>query len=133
MVDVNYPLSQHTWLSNYAVRVPVDISDTTQVYKLYVNLRNTSDYSFSNIVLKLDIQGPDNTRELVEKTDIKLAYPDGEWKGSGAAAYYTHQVLVKEQYRFPVKGNYVIGIRHLMSASALKGISDVGLKIEPAG
>ncbi|HEY0897296.1 MAG TPA: gliding motility lipoprotein GldH [Sphingobacteriaceae bacterium] len=129
VVDIHQEVKGHTWSYTGKVRVPVTIEDPAREYAVFINLRHTADYKYSNIFLKIHQVGPDGKR-VTERKEFKLAQPDGEWLGSGSGNLYSYRLPFKENYRFPVKGTYVFEIEQNMRDNPLKEVSDVGLRVE---
>ena len=129
IVDKNMELKKRNWSYAEKVRVPLTIEDNTSLYNLQVNLRHTSKYSYSNIFLLVHIIGPDGKKKS-ERKEFKLALADGEWLGSGSGNLYSHQLLFKENYKFPSKGKYIIELEQNMRDNPLNEITDAGIRVE---
>jgi gliding motility-associated lipoprotein GldH len=131
VVDVNKEISNRTWSYIKKVSIPVKIEDADKSYNLYMNLRHTADYKYANIFVLIHQVAPGGKRST-ERKEFKLAYPDGEWLGSGSGNLYTYQLLFKENYTFPAAGNYAFEFEQNMRDNPLREIRDVGLRVEPA-
>ena len=131
LVDTNQEIEKRTWTYIDRVKVPVTISDSSQAYNVYLNLRHTGDYKYSNIFILVHEISPEGKTITVRK-EVKLALPDGEWLGKGSGNLYSYQVLVKSKYRFAKKGNYVFQLEQNMRDNPLREVSDVGIRIELA-
>src|SRR6476661_9987148 len=105
VVDSNQEISNRRWSYLKRVQVPVNIEDIQSEYLISVNLRHTADYKYSNIFLLIHQIGPDGKR-VTERKEFKLAYPDGEWLGSGSGNMYSY-VLPLKKGKFTAKGKYV--------------------------
>lgn len=117
------------WNSNDFLRYEFSIQDTAVPYHFYVNIRNSVDYSYSNLFLFIRTQLPDHTWAN-DTIDLMLADPTGKWLGRGNGKYRDCQVLVMPGFRFPSKGEYVFEIEHAMRDTELKGIAAVGVLVE---
>lgn len=131
LVDTNQEIEKRTWTYIDRVKVPVTISDSAQPYNVYLNLRHTGDYKYSNIFILVHEISPEG-KTITERKEVKLALPDGEWLGKGSGNLYSYQVLVKSKYRFAKKGNYVFQLEQNMRDNPLREVSDVGIRIELA-
>lgn len=131
IADKNLEIAGHNWSYTEKVQVPVTIENPDLFYNLYVNLRLTSRYKYSNIFLLIRILGPDR-KKTTERKEFKVALPDGEWLGSGSGDLYSFQMPFKEKYKFPVKGKYVIELEQNMRDNPLNNVSDAGVRIEKA-
>lgn len=131
VADNNFEIAGHNWSYTEKVQVPVMIENPDLPYNLYVNLRLTSRYKYSNIFLLIHIVGPDG-KKTTERKEFKVALPDGEWLGSGSGDLYSFQMPFKEKFKFPLKGKYVIELEQNMRDNPLNNISDAGVRVEKA-
>ncbi|HUH33791.1 MAG TPA: gliding motility lipoprotein GldH [Daejeonella sp.] len=129
VVDTNQTITNRNWSYINKIRVPVTIEDSTADYNIYINLRHTGDYKYSNIFLRVHSQSPGG-KVVTDRIEFKLAYPDGQWLGKGSGNMYSYQLPFKENYRFPGKGKYLFEIEQNMRDNPLKEITDVGLRVE---
>ena len=105
------------------------IKDTTALYNVYVQIRNTTDYPFSNLYLFLLTK--DGKGKLSKDTiECILAAADGKWLGKGFGKLKENRILIKKDMHWSSPGNYHIQIEQAMRKDILEGISDVGLRIE---
>lgn len=131
LVDSNFELDKRNWSYTEKVRVPLNIEEAGIPYNIYLNLRHTSDYKYSNIFLLIHITEP-NGKKTTERKEFKLALPDGEWLGSGSGNMYSYQLMIKENYKFPVKGKYMIELEQNMRDNPLNHVTDAGIRVEKA-
>ncbi len=131
IADDNFEIAGHNWSYTEKVQVPVTIENPALLYNLYVNLRLTSSYKYSNIFILIHITGPDGKRQT-ERKEFKVALPDGEWLGSGSGDLYSFQMPFKEKFKFPLKGKYIIELEQNMRDNPLNNVSDAGIRIEKA-
>src|SRR5687767_4312066 len=78
VIDTNKEITNRTWSYINKIRVPVTIEDEKANYNIYINLRHTSDYKYSNIFLLIGTQAPGG-KMVKERKEFKLALPDGQW------------------------------------------------------
>lgn len=131
LVDVNKPLNNRNWDYGTRVRESVEIKDVSIPYNVYLNLRHTANYKYSNIFVLISQEGG-GLKKTKERREFKLAYPDGEWLGNGSGNFYSYQLLFRQNYRFPKPGVYTFQFEQNMRDNPLREISDVGLRVEPA-
>ena len=129
VVDTNTAINNHTWSYVNKIRVPVAIEDEKASYNVYINLRHTGDYRYSNIFLLIGTQGPDG-KMVKERKEFKLALPDGQWLGKGSGNMYSYQLPYKENLKFPRKGKYLFEVEQNMRDNPLKEVTDVGIRLE---
>jgi len=135
--DPNGVLDQNTLIVNnnwsYANKITnaVTITDETVPYNLYLNLRVTADYKYSNLFVLIKQINPDKKAASV-RYEFKLANANGEWLGSGSGNIYSYQIPFVKNYKFPAKGTYHFQIEQNMRDNPLHEVSDVGLRVERA-
>lgn len=131
LMDQNVPIANKRWFNNQIEEFKVDIKDNAISYNLYLNLRNTIEYPFSNIYVLVHQQHPDGVKKTY-RVKVILSDREGLWLGSSAGNLFTHQVRFLKNYRFPSKGSYTFQLEQNMRSNPIQGISDVGLRIEPS-
>ena len=136
VVVSDYRSMDGSWDKNDTVMFVIPEIDTSKVYNVFLNVRNTNDYPFNNIFLIVNMEFP-NGKTLVDTLEYKMAYPSGEWMGEGLGSVKESKLWYKEGVRFFEAGNYNISITHAVrnngeveGVSTLTGITDVGYSIE---
>ena len=71
-----------------------------------------------------------NGNQTHDTIECIFAYPDGRWIGDGSGSMRDLKILLNNNLRFPIKGNYHFEIEQAMREPVLEGITDVGLRIE---
>ncbi len=115
--------------------------DTLKNYNLYVNLRNTNDYKFSNLFLIVELNYP-NGKAIKDTLEYKMAAPNGELLGTGFSDLKENKLWFRgfnEPFRFNEEGEYIVNIQHAMRKNGevngvenLEGITDIGFRVEHA-
>lgn len=131
IVDQNTSIENHNWSYANRVKFPVKIEDATIPYNIYINLRVTGDYRYSNIFVLLRRNG--SKLKGLTRFEIKLADKDGQWLGQGSGNLYSYQVPLITGFKFPEKGTYQFELEQNMRDNPLHEVSDVGLRVEKAG
>ncbi|MEO6522616.1 MAG: gliding motility lipoprotein GldH [Mucilaginibacter sp.] len=129
IVDQNTEIDNQTWSYNNKVRSDFEIKNTAIAYNLYLNLRVTPNYKYSNIFVLIHQTGPDKKTETI-RYEFKLANPDGEWLGAGTGNLYSYQTIFKTNFKFALAGKYHIEIEQNMRDNPLRNVSDAGLRVE---
>lgn len=106
-----------------------DVTDTINPYDMYINIRNTTDYKYSNIYFFMQINFPDG-RFSKDTLEVFLADRNGKWLGKGLGKNKDSQILFRKRGRFPMSGNYQIDIEQAMRTEQLTGVKSVGIRIE---
>ncbi|HRZ20944.1 MAG TPA: gliding motility lipoprotein GldH [Bacteroidales bacterium] len=127
--DRNAAVDPKGWIPRDGKEFRVEITDTISIYNLYISLRHTNDYPFSNIYFFVLSRFPDGQlyRDTVEYV---LADPSGRWLGKGLGKIKDNRYPFRKGIHLPEKGTYVFRIEQAMRENYLKGVHDVGLRIE---
>lgn len=131
-------LPKEGWSHDTAIKFKVTNVDTFSTYNAFINLRNNSDYQYSNLFLITELNYP-NGKTVIDTLEYTMAYPNGNYLGKGFGAVKENKLWYKENITFSEEGEYLINIRQAMRQNGsvapvenLKGITEVGLRIEPA-
>ena len=127
--DNVYDIQRGEWQKNQVVKFDVPIVDTIHGYNLFFEIRNTNEYSYSNLFLFVTTTSP-NKATKKDTIEITLADEKGKWLGHGLGGIRSNELMFKNNIRFPVPGFYKVEIAQGMRDDVLRGIIDVGLKIE---
>ncbi|MDP4186197.1 MAG: gliding motility lipoprotein GldH [Bacteroidota bacterium] len=122
-------VDKNGWHQDSTIYFAVDISDTVNLYNLYVNIRNKGNYPNSNLWLFLTVTPPKG-KSITDTVEFNLADIHGKWMGKGLGDLYDSQHLYKGKVFFPTAGTYRFKIQHGMRETLLPGIRDVGIRIE---
>ena len=131
IVDANIEIADRNWSYTEKIQVPLIIENTDILYNIQLNLRHTSSYKYSNIFILIHIISPDG-KKATERKEFKLAMPDGQWLGVGSGEMYSYQIPFKENYKFTLKGKYLIELEQNMRDNPLDYVSDAGIRVEKA-
>ncbi|MDR1653147.1 MAG: gliding motility lipoprotein GldH [Prevotellaceae bacterium] len=109
------------------------IADTSLTYNVYVNIRNTSEYPYQNFwfFIKKSTAKRGNTFAVFATDTIECYLADGrgKWLGNGIGAAYEMPLLIEQGAVFDsntCRYEIVQGMR----CDILRGISDIGLRVE---
>ena len=131
-----YKTIPNSWHKDSIVSFNIIPPDTTQPYNLFVNIRNTSDFKYSNLFLVVELNFP-NGKVMKDTLEYLMAKPNGEFLGTGFSDIKENKLWYKEGVVFEESGDYKINIQHAMRKNGsvkgienLEGITDVGFRIE---
>ena len=116
------------WTADQKAEFVFEIQDTLSAFDYFINIRNTTDYKYSNLYLFIRTDFPDG-RYSVDTAEIFLADINGNWLGNGYGEIKDSQILFRKKGRFPMKGNYKITFEQAMRDDQLMGIDAVGIRI----
>jgi len=112
------------------------IQDTLSKNDLFINIRNTNEYQFSNLFVITELIYP-NGFYVIDTLEYEMADEQGKWLGKGFTDLKQSKLFYKESFVFPILGDYQINIQQAMrkrdqidGIQNLKGISDVGFRVE---
>jgi len=127
------------WKKQEVVSFVFSAPDTTNPYNLFVNLRTTTAYEFSNLFLIVELNYP-NGKVSKDTLEYLMAKPNGELLGSGFTSVKQHKLSFKgynTPFVFSEEGTYKVQIQQAMrhrgapkGVDQLEGIIDVGFSIE---
>jgi len=124
------------WHKDSILEFNVTPPDSTNKYNLFVNLRNTNEYPFSNLFLIVEMNFP-NGKVLKDTLEYQMAKPSGEFLGEGFSDIKENKLWYKEGVVFDELGEYKVKIQHAMRMNgqvngieSLKGVIDIGFRIE---
>jgi gliding motility-associated lipoprotein GldH len=107
----------------------VEIKDTQTLNNIYLMVRHSEVYQFSNLIVFVTTKYPDG-KVLTDTMNVILANDKGEWLGSGVGDLYDFKVPVKKNVRFPLAGRYQFIFEQGMRPDPLPMIMDFGFEIE---
>lgn len=124
------------WAINKSVDFNVAVADTIASYNIFINIRNTNQYPYSNLFLVVT-ETYNNTILQIDTLEYQMADASGRWLGTGFTSVKENKLIYKTDYTFPKNGDYTFSIVHAVRKNGqvlgdkyLHGISDVGLQIE---
>jgi gliding motility-associated lipoprotein GldH len=127
----NEAIVNNTWHYDDAKEFDVEIEDSLLAFNFYINVRNTVDYEFANLYffIKTELPDGDFAQDTVE---CQLANYEGKWLGDGRGEFRDNRFILRQNMRFQQTGTYRFLLNHGMRRDSLKGIADVGIRLEIA-
>jgi len=125
-------VAQKGWGKDSLCRFDIPITDTIATYNVYVNVRNRGEYPYQNLWIFLNKTTPDSI-ESKDSIECYLADQRGKWLGKGLGTILEMPVLYQQNVKFKKAGTYHYKIVHGMRDSVLKGINDIGMRVEKVG
>ncbi|HHT22854.1 MAG TPA: gliding motility lipoprotein GldH [Bacteroidales bacterium] len=118
------------WNKDSILNFDINVEDTIFAYNVLIHLRHFGNYPYQNMWLFLESKKPHDNIAQKDTIEFFLADDFGKWLGKGSGALKEMPVLYKQQIQFPDSGLYQLSIRHGMRDSILKGVNDVGVRVE---
>lgn len=125
----NFKTNEKGWSVDEKLIFEFEVKDTTQLYDIFLNARNTTDYGYSNLFIFFQTDFPDG-RVFRDTVEMIIADRQGKWTGKGFGKLKANSFLFRKDVWFPEKGIYEFTIQHAMREETLVGISDMGVRIE---
>ena len=122
-------IPQANWLKSDIAEFEFTLDDTLSKNQVFIKIRNTVDYPFSNIYLFTKVNFPDG-RILIDTLEYEMTNAEGMWLGDGVSGIKNNLLYYKKDVVFYEKGNYKFSIQHGMRTDSLVGIQNIGLRIE---
>ena len=124
------------WNKDSIISFKINPPDSTKAYDLFVNLRNTNSYKYSNIFLIVEMVFP-HGKTIKDTLEYRMADPSGKLLGTGLMDIKENKLWYKEEVVFKEAGEYTVNIQHAMRENgkvngvvSLEGITDIGFRIE---
>lgn len=127
--DSSKPIENEQWPFQKYVKFDVSIDDTVSLHKIFINIRNNSEYEYKNIYLFLTTRLP-NGKKSQDTLLCYLADENGKWLGEGLGDIKDRKLLLKDNLRFPQLGIYSFTFTQAMRKDIINGIVDIGIRIE---
>lgn len=125
-------IPDYTWNENSPLTFRVTVDNISNKYDIYLNLRNTNFYRFSNIWLIINKADPAGNKLFHQRFEFLLADKNGKWTGNGLGDIIDNQFLIEKNIQFHEKGIYTYTMYQNMRLPDLTGIMDVGIEIRIA-
>lgn len=125
-------MQKETWNFNNITSFSPEITDTLSVHDIFITIRTGSDYPYRNLWLFVSTTSPSG-KTLIDTLEYMLADNKGKRYGRGTGDIRETDLDFRKGVFFPEKGTYIFRIRHGMRTENLKGIYDIGLRIEKRG
>jgi len=131
-----YKSIPNAWAKDSVVKFEIKNIDSLQTYNLFFNVRNNSDYKYNNLFLISKMQFP-NGKQITDTLEYEMAYPNGDFMGTGAGEVKESKLWYKENVRFLEDGSYTIILEQAMRENGevegiknLEGILEIGFRVE---
>ncbi len=126
--EENFSVENNVWNKEDVKSFAFDITDTLSPLDLFVNIRTTTDYAYSNLYIFLYSEYPNGYTDK-DTLEFILAESDGKWLGESSGTVVENQILISRGGRFPNSGKYLFKIQHAMREPDLPEIIDIGFRV----
>jgi gliding motility-associated lipoprotein GldH len=122
-------MNENTWDLTDIPSFKVQVQDTINSNNVIFTIRTGSSYPFRNIYFFVTTTSPDG-KSITDTLQYNLADEKGNWLGKGFGDIHELNLTYKSNVYFPIKGIYQFNIQHGMRIENLKGVYDIGLRVE---
>jgi gliding motility-associated lipoprotein GldH len=127
--DTSKKIEEGVWKSSDIVKFSVPVTDTLQPCNFYINVRNSTEYPFSNLFLFIKTFYP-NGQISIDTVECYLADTEGKWLGNRSGGRVDNRILFRKSFRFRMLGTYSFEFEQAMRTEELHGIENFGIRIE---
>ncbi|CAM1369776.1 Gliding motility lipoprotein GldH homolog [Tenacibaculum sediminilitoris] len=134
--DAYVALPKSSWNKKNTIQFTFPINDSIGKKNLFINLRNSKDYAYSNLFLITQMNFPDG-QVIIDTLEYDMADVTGKFLGQGFSDIKENKLFYKENITFPATGEYTFKVRQAMRKNGavegieeLEGITHVGFRIE---
>ncbi len=121
-------VEEGAWSMNQAIEFDVELEQGVS-YNYLFNLRNAGSYAYSNLYVFWKMEGPDGWMKE-DTTEFLLADPSGKWYGKGLGDIIENQIIFRLKTNVPKTGSYRFTFVQGMREEQLRGVLDVGFRVE---
>lgn len=131
----HFTIPGNAWKSDFRPEFRFEIagSDTATPYQVFMIIRHTADYRYQNIWVNLDSKAPGDSTWTLNRAELTLAAPNGQWLGRGLGGIYEQRVPVNtiaNPAYFRRAGAYAIRLTQDMRDDPLADVITVGIRLE---
>lgn len=123
------PVPGRVWTLDNSASFSFNVEDTVSSNNIYLVLRTGTAYPYRNIWLFITTTAPGGS-SITDTLTYDLADEKGNWYGKGFGDIHEIKLPYRLDVFFPNSGEYRVSISHGMRDAGLKGVYDVGLRVE---
>lgn len=110
----------------------IPVKDTISENNIYFTIRTGSSYPYRNLYLFVTTTSPKG-KTMTDTLQYDIADDKGAWMGKGFGDIHELMLPYKSSVYFPASGYYLIAVQHGMRTRSLKGVYDIGIRVEKTG
>lgn len=122
-------LTDGVWTYAQPLKWSFDIKDTTQIYRMILDIDHADTYDYQNIYTIIETTYPDETTNL-DTLSLELTNKQGLWNGKCRSERCKIPILLRDQFKFQSPGNYSLTFHQHTRIEELAGINTFKLVIE---
>lgn len=130
--EKSFDLEKAEWDYTNKLAYPFEITDTTKIYNLLLEVEHSVDYAYQNCYFKIYTKFPSG-EETDQLLSVDLADGIGRWQGDCSSESCTTLFDIQKQSYFNSLGTHTITLEQYMRKNPLKGIQSLAVKLEDTG
>ncbi|MDO4789607.1 MAG: gliding motility lipoprotein GldH [Porphyromonas sp.] len=120
-------MDKEGWRTKKELFYSFNVEDTTALYDIYIDIRYTEKYPYTNIVLGI-VSETNNRTYLTETKELRFHVPESGISKGGYHFFVKSEPLYLNR-SFSASGIQTISFQHLMTDSLLLGIEEIGVRV----
>ncbi len=132
LFEKTYEIEKGAWQYENTLDYAFEITDTTKVYNLLLEVEHSVEYAYQNCYFKIHTQFPSGEK-TAQLLSIDLADGIGRWQGDCDSKSCRILLDIQKQAFFNALGTHTITLEQYMRKNPLKGIESLAIKLEDTG
>lgn len=117
-----------TW-SSQTPRFEFDITDTSQLYDIILEVVHSSDYGYQNLYTQLKVEFPDTTAPRTTLLSLQLSDEHGTWQGKCSGTRCTTPLAFMTKTKFAATGKHSLTFAQHTRFEQIEGIEQITLRL----
>ncbi len=130
--EKNMEIPGYSWNDRFTPSFDVAVPDSSSYYNLYIIIRHTDSYRYSNLWLLITSTYPGQSPKT-SRVELPLADQDGRWLGVSMDDVVSQRVPILQQSSFSRPGLYHFSLVQDMRQNPLPHVMSIGLRLEKTG
>ncbi len=126
--EENQSFEKNVWSYDDIKTFNFEIEEEGTPAKIFLNLRTTTDYPYSNIFFYLHREEPNGLSDI-DTFEFFLAEPNGKWIGNNTGTVVENKIYYAGGV-FSSKGKYTYKLEQAMREDNLPEVIDIGVRVE---
>jgi gliding motility-associated lipoprotein GldH len=117
------------WENSFRPSFDFTIKDTASLYQLFLVLRHTEKYNYTNIYINLYVKPPGQDSAIKFQRDLTLATNEKGWQATGMDDVYEHRIKLGDPQTLKA-GDYKFTLEQIMRENPLQNVLNAGIRVE---
>ena len=122
-------IENQEWSYQDTIDFEVPISDTSQFYQIILDINHSQEFPFENLYVLIYSKLPNGER-FKERVSLPFMNQAGIWFGKCSGENCQLAINLQEKVKFESQGKYVFTIEQHTRNNPIKGIREVGFRVE---